>query len=685
MATLIRLFKDAVQQRIEEMERLEALKLSDSSDPQNDTKQSLEGEKKDPSGDLSLTEPVDAQFDPVKECFDGVQTGIEEKRYEDAVDHIQKFYRDFFCMQEEVNDVYIELIESVEEKLKTVIKQNLDESISKHQLIDVERFSALYSGLGMKEEGLQIYVSQYVEELVANEVELVNALLNVFIEKSKKSMEQKEEDDLSEFKVSEYKEGEEEITTEENQLNFVEAARRLYEYVAGIVEDKYDFITKYFGEKGIEAIAKVLQSRTDTHICTIYKTFIEHFRFIEIITRINMIKMASQDEGSEPVPMIDPRNLTALLGQMSLLSQCDTLFDKYICRKLSIARHPYQRHSLVKEIITYYNILEEYFMNESSKKAIRMNSLESADKKTSSMVDNVFYVLKQCSHRALSAANSNSVCSIVNMLCNILNLDYKQVLIEMVSDSFEGRGTMDPKVNLNNIEVSSDYALKLKMSLESEAEKLFEGSIKELEMIKVCLAELETVSKVFKDEILMPYMREVCDRLIPGLSRIIHDLGFAKLKYDLNEEKYLVNEVNDPFIENFLFNFDDRFGQYKSTLTANNYGYLVLLALDYFLPIYEKKVMNSRFTLLGGLQLSREVKRMNDYFLQYTKTSRQKLSRLSQMASLLSLEKPLDVLDIWGEKSSIKWKLTPQEVIAVLERRQDFLKPEIATLKLSPL
>ena len=53
-------------------------------------------------------------------------------------------------------------------------------------------------------------------------------------------------------------------------------------------------------------------------------------------------------EEGESVATLDPRDLTKLLGQvmsdkfavpdvkMSLLSQCDELFDKYICKKVAI-------------------------------------------------------------------------------------------------------------------------------------------------------------------------------------------------------------------------------------------------------------------------------------------------------------------------------------------------------------
>ncbi len=72
----------------------------------------------------------------------------------------------------------------------------------------------------------------------------------------------------------------------------------------------------------------------------------------------------------------------------------------------------------MKEIITYYNILEEYFMMESSKKVgtnlplgtFRQSSLISPGKSQQDfhMVDNIFRPQAR-GHRALSATNSTPV------------------------------------------------------------------------------------------------------------------------------------------------------------------------------------------------------------------------------------------------------------------------------------
>lgn len=66
-----------------------------------------------------------------------------------------------------------------------------------------------------------------------------------------------------------------------------------------------------------------------------------------------------------------------------------------------------------------------------------------------------------------------------------------------------------------------------------------------------------------------------------------------------------------------------------------------------------------------------------------TRTVRDKFARLSQMATVLSLEAAAEVLDYWGENSGpITWRLSAQDVKATLAQRADFDSIEIATLPL---
>lgn len=218
-----------------------------------------------------------------------MQTCIEEKDYELAVDHIQKFYKEFLCLQDDVEDVYIELIESVEEKLKRTIQSKLDQALKENNLNEIGRFSALHSGLGMKDVGLGIYLKQYIEELIKNEGNRVIALLEVHIQQLAKQNKMQETKQLEfvaqEWKGDEEDEGVEEEEEEEKQLDFVDSVKTLYEYVAYIINYKQKFIENYFGLDGMHQVVAVLQSHCDKYSSDILETFLNHYKIQDLVRR----------------------------------------------------------------------------------------------------------------------------------------------------------------------------------------------------------------------------------------------------------------------------------------------------------------------------------------------------------------------------------------------------------------
>ena len=91
-----------------------------------------------------------------------------------------------------------------------------------------------------------------------------------------------------------------------------------------------------------------------------------------------------------------------------------------------------------------------------------------------------------------------------------------------------------------------------------------------------------------------------------------------------------------------------------------------------------------RFNQLGGLQLDRDARTLVGHFSAMTqRTVRDKFARLTQMATILNLERVSEILDYWGDNSGpMTWRLTPTEVRRVLGLRVDFKPEVIAALKL---
>jgi conserved oligomeric Golgi complex subunit 4 len=93
--------------------------------------------------------------------------------------------------------------------------------------------------------------------------------------------------------------------------------------------------------------------------------------------------------------------------------------------------------------------------------------------------------------------------------------------------------------------------------------------------------------------------------------------------------------------------------------------------------------MDFLFSLqLGGLVLDQEVRALGSFLTGATSWSvRDKLARLTQIATLLNLEKVSELSDYWNPNEQ-GWRLTPNEVRTILALRCDFKMDDIKKLKL---
>jgi hypothetical protein len=101
----------------------------------------------------------------------------------------------------------------------------------------------------------------------------------------------------------------------------------------------------------------------------------------------------------------------------------------------------------------------------------------------------------------------------------------------------------------------------------------------------------------------------------------------------------------------------------------------------------DSMTMMKRFTFWGSMQLDRDRRRLQSFFNGLTPSinHRDKFTRLEQMSSLLQLDRPSEVLDMWTPDNATDrtvWKLDANEVKKILTLRNDFNPRDIAALKL---
>jgi len=159
---------------------------------------------------------------------------------------------------------------------------------------------------------------------------------------------------------------------------------------------------------------------------------------------------------------------------------------------------------------------------------------------------------------------------------------------------------------------------------------------------------------------------------------------FTTINHVLTEQDYSYYEINDPFVQNLISTLDSTLKSLKKSLTNSNYESCIGITCFELSLRYEKVVLKSTFNRLGGLQFDKELRSLIQYLTSITEwTVRDKFARLSQIATILNLEKVSELLDYWGENSGpLTWRLTPGEVRNVLGLRSDFRHEDIQRLKL---
>ncbi|KAF5919509.1 hypothetical protein HPG69_000108 [Diceros bicornis minor] len=408
---------------------------------------------------------------------------------------------------------------------------------------------------------------------------------------------------------------------------------------------------------------------------------------------------------------IEPRELDPILTEVTLMNARSELYLRFLRKRISsdfdvgdsmASEEVKQEHQkcldkllnncllscTMQELIGLYITMEEYFMRETVNKAVALDTYEKGQL-TSSMVDDVFYIVKKCIGRALSSSSIDCLCAMINLATTELESDFRDVLCNKLRMGFPAttlqdiqrgvtsavnimhsslqQGKFDTKgiestdeaklsflVTLNNVEVCSENISTLKKTLESDCTKLFSqgiGGEQAQAKFDSCLSDLAAVSGKFRD---------------------------------LLQEEFNDYEANDPWVQQFILNLEQQMAEFKAGLSPVIYDSLTSLMTSLVAVELEKVVLKSTFNRLGGLQFDKELRSLIAYLTTVTTwTIRDKFARLSQMATILNLERVTEILDYWGANSGpLTWRLTPAEVRQVLALRIDFRSEDIKRLRL---
>uniref|UniRef100_A0A8C9QJQ3 Conserved oligomeric Golgi complex subunit 4 n=3 Tax=Marmotini TaxID=337730 RepID=A0A8C9QJQ3_SPEDA len=651
----------------------------------------------------------------LKFCMDGVQTALRNEDYEQAAAHIHRY----LCLDKSVIelsrqgkegsmiDANLKLLQEAEQRLKAIVAEKFAMATKEGDLPQVERFFKIFPLLGLHEEGLSKF-SEYLCKQVASKAE-ENLLLVLG-------------SDMNDRRAA---------------VIFADTLTLLFEGIARIVETHQPIVETYYGPGRLYTLIKYLQVECDRQVEKVVDKFIkqrdyhQQFRLVQS----NLMRNSATEK-------IEPRELDPILTEVTLMNARSELYLRFLRKRISsdfevgdsmASQELKQEHQkcldkllnncllscTMQELIGLYITMEEYFMRETVNKAVALDTYEKGQL-TSSMVDDVFYIVKKCIGRALSSSSIDCLCAMINLATTELEADFRDVLCNKLRMGFPAttlqdiqrgvtsavnimhsslqQGKFDTKgiestdeaklsflVTLNNVEVCSENISTLKKTLESDCTKLFSqgiGGEQAQAKFDSCLSDLAAVSNKFRD-LLQEGLTELNSTAVkPQVQPWINT--FLSVSHNIEEEEFNDYEANDPWVQQFILNLEQQMAEFKASLSPVIYDSLTGLMTSLVAVELEKVVLKSTFNRLGGLQFDKELRSLIAYLTTVTTwTIRDKFARLSQMATILNLERVTEILDYWGANSGpLTWRLTPAEVRQVLALRIDFRSEDIKRLRL---
>ena len=606
----------------------------------------------------------------LKLCSEGVVTALNEEDYEKAAAHIHRF----LAMDESIlrctpgpqggSGVGLEgniaTLHDAEVRLKGIVARKFDEAVKDEDLASIERFFKLFPLLGLHNDGLRNFTDYLCTKLAAN---------------SKKNLKQALDTPPGGARAN---------------IILADTLTLLFEGVARIIEIHQPLIETYYGPGKVFDAIKTLQKECDVQSG-------------EIFTQVRKRRGIRDKVAKLHTPAISAREVEGVLGELCLLQARVEMYNRFVRKRvladfevseadekvraanMSDVDRMLAMSDLAKfsqESLGDYIALEQFFMSENVKLAISLDSSEQ-DQLTTSMLDDVFFIVKKCVGRGISSQNVDCICAVLNNAVTLLESDFIKTFQETIKAGLPNTyldqaysvlhsatgaklavaDTDKQKQQflsyLNNAESGLEYITRLQTSIGSELSSLQASSSlssKQTDKISSCMTGLPAVQTRLRatlDSGLAALRTSVVKpRVKPWVD------GFCLVTHNLTDEMFSDFAANDPWVQQTILNIDMLLKSFKLSLTQTNFDSFVDIVASEVTLQLEKAVTKTSFNRLGGLQFDKEVRGLSSFLASVTSWSiRDKFSRLQQMAAILNIEAPSEI-----EECSDLTKLTPLEV-----------------------
>ncbi|PWN50187.1 COG4-domain-containing protein [Violaceomyces palustris] len=332
-----------------------------------------------------------------------------------------------------------------------------------------------------------------------------------------------------------------------------------------------------------------------------------------------------------------------------------------------------------------YMPMETWYLRSSIEKAFRIDQPDLTVKPyTSSILDDVFYVLRSVLARNVSTSSLPTVSEMFRVAKTTIEEEYIEVIVrklEGVWRQVSGSMTVDgPRkeaatremktqfaVYLNVLGTSSLYMERIISELGSEQalSRMFEPS--EMSEVLAIVNSLSVLVNRFKAGLRTELDQLFTQTTKPRLRNVLLET-YKDASYILDDDSYAEAEYRDIVRRRFIKGWEHVLAGYRDIFTESNYNSYVSMALDALLKPWEKLVLGMKFTELGALRFDKDVRGISTYLASQTSMGvREKFTRLQQISYILNLDGTEDEGDLYESAvaSGISWRLSPSEVKSV--------------------
>ncbi|GBC08772.1 hypothetical protein RclHR1_08370009 [Rhizophagus clarus] len=630
----------------------------------------------------------------LKLCITGLHQAMYMKDYETAASYVNRVsaldkkilegeFAENSVPSSEYPDIPTKTLCDAKENLFVIFSREFEAAIYNRDQENISRFFKLFPLIGKETEGLDKY-SKFVCGIIAG----------------------KSQANLAEIAIG---------------TNFYgNVLTKLFENIALIIDQHQSAVETHYGPGKMIRVIERLQEECDKQSQIILDTFCDERqiqrKLLDIQTHYNTHKKFSglQKPGQlKEVDIIpDPRELDVILSELAMISARTHLYYRFLESRTKLEVEAMQVNGTdvsllekdankydssviiknsgllkqVKSLMNDFVDIEEYFLKKAIEKAMRIDKYEEGGT-SSSCVEDVFYILKECLTRTVMTSDMECLTSMVNLVNQSLKDDYLALFKERLLTAFATAEPKDAKfgymILLNNLDVSCDYMQRLT----SELITIPSITKEDYKIVEKCFTSLNNITTDNFKPILQSGLNELFTQMIKPRIRPILQEAYKDIKYVLDEDEYHEQEADDNFAKRFVTGFDNLVKVYQATFTENNYNQIMIHILESVINLWEKTVFGTKFNQYGALRFDKDLRSVSNYFSAKMQWPfRDKFTRLNQISTLLNLESLSEIHDYWGSTtkatSSITWRLTVTEIKKIVGLRIDFNAEEILKLKL---